>query len=676
MEDIVLEIFTDIPQHGQRKRLKTRDGNDTGEGSKPIKRVRGKRGLLKKLVEMPVDILFEIFSCLDPLDLVYMARTTRALRALLTGPSSKLIWKASRSNVFGLPDCPDDLTEQQYAVLMFAKMCMFCQRDLSIVHTSFYARVRCCNKCLKMHFTQMSGPPSSWEHQQDYPDSLSDWIPFIKVVREGNRKGVATRHETYFISSRTVVRWRSEYVALETAQSQDSWLERTLEGQYAKANHSRACDLWHGARQKQTEMSEIFERNTEILQHITEAGLLDDFYKVSPMHSISDLWDAENLSGPIEPTTFDNLKITITAEVSRRKQNRKSQEKRGFLSRRKDILSQVWEDGVQTLPIDSPYPCRPEFYCITESYNLVDYSKTAKDALLVPFVDVVDLWRKHVDDKLLGLIADECGPDYAFDSSTVFDLATTFFVCTQSCHSVNSISVRPSMRHVQALMHRCFDWQTLSIATLPEGGLEFRVVFGYPVWYDVAGCVEFRAEDLEVMQKIVRLCDLDPAVATAREMDELDPIFECLACNSASDGRATMVWSAVLNHQRLSHVSDFVNIDALRILGDPEASTVRARIKEVQDRIKHQGNYFNFVCPICGTPKPVGNFKGYLSHLLDIHGISSAKYEELVFAANQICIPPMYRLWPPLDVNERGEVEEPKGLTAPGKYPEPESNIP
>ena len=47
--------------------------------------------------------------------------------------------------------------------------------------------------------------------------------------------GVATRHETYFISSRTDARWRTEYVALETSQGQDNWLERTLEGQYAKA---------------------------------------------------------------------------------------------------------------------------------------------------------------------------------------------------------------------------------------------------------------------------------------------------------------------------------------------------------------------------------------------------------------------------------------------------------
>jgi hypothetical protein len=37
--------------------------------------------------------------------------------------SSTSIWKLARSHFGGLPDCPDDLSEPQYAELLFGKAC-------------------------------------------------------------------------------------------------------------------------------------------------------------------------------------------------------------------------------------------------------------------------------------------------------------------------------------------------------------------------------------------------------------------------------------------------------------------------------------------------------------------------------------------------------------------------
>lgn len=36
---------------------------------------------------------------------------------------SRTIWKNARSNVEGLPDCPGDLSEPQYASLLFEHVC-------------------------------------------------------------------------------------------------------------------------------------------------------------------------------------------------------------------------------------------------------------------------------------------------------------------------------------------------------------------------------------------------------------------------------------------------------------------------------------------------------------------------------------------------------------------------
>lgn len=64
---------------------------------------------------------------MDPLTLVLkvlqLGKTWRAL--LLSGRSSKFIWKAARNNVQaqGLPECPPDLSEPRYALLAFFKRC-------------------------------------------------------------------------------------------------------------------------------------------------------------------------------------------------------------------------------------------------------------------------------------------------------------------------------------------------------------------------------------------------------------------------------------------------------------------------------------------------------------------------------------------------------------------------
>lgn len=57
------EFVAPVKKARARKR-KTPQDNEDKEGTKPVKRPRKKRGLLKDLVEMPLDILFEASSVL------------------------------------------------------------------------------------------------------------------------------------------------------------------------------------------------------------------------------------------------------------------------------------------------------------------------------------------------------------------------------------------------------------------------------------------------------------------------------------------------------------------------------------------------------------------------------------------------------------------------------------
>ncbi|KAK0196745.1 hypothetical protein F5146DRAFT_1012796 [Armillaria mellea] len=81
----------------------------------PVQNFR-ERGKLKQIPEMPIDILFEVFSHLDALD---------TLRRLLMHRSSISIWQAALSRDT-LPPKPADLNEPQYINLAFSEHCHDC----------------------------------------------------------------------------------------------------------------------------------------------------------------------------------------------------------------------------------------------------------------------------------------------------------------------------------------------------------------------------------------------------------------------------------------------------------------------------------------------------------------------------------------------------------------------
>ena len=66
---------------------------------------------------------------LRPLDLLNLARTSKDLRAFFMSKSTIQFWKAARKNVEGLPECPEDLSEPDYANFIFTAYCHVSQYD-------------------------------------------------------------------------------------------------------------------------------------------------------------------------------------------------------------------------------------------------------------------------------------------------------------------------------------------------------------------------------------------------------------------------------------------------------------------------------------------------------------------------------------------------------------------
>jgi hypothetical protein len=114
-----------------------------------VSRRRAKRNTQAKpnkqqLIDMPLDVLIEvralrelitllcnndcpsgqIFCFLEPLDLLLLSRTTKALRAfLLSRRKSSAVWKNAISNVKDFPPCPDHMSAPAYTHLAFVPVC-------------------------------------------------------------------------------------------------------------------------------------------------------------------------------------------------------------------------------------------------------------------------------------------------------------------------------------------------------------------------------------------------------------------------------------------------------------------------------------------------------------------------------------------------------------------------
>ncbi|RPD66422.1 hypothetical protein L226DRAFT_479062 [Lentinus tigrinus ALCF2SS1-7] len=115
---------------------------------------RRKRKSLSMLPDMPLDILYEVFTHLRPYDLLHLARTTKTLRKLLMTRSSSTIWRRARENVPQLPECPKDMSEPAYANLLFDPHCHFCLTPRTM-KPMWACRVRCCKSCFKDQFVNL-----------------------------------------------------------------------------------------------------------------------------------------------------------------------------------------------------------------------------------------------------------------------------------------------------------------------------------------------------------------------------------------------------------------------------------------------------------------------------------------------------------------------------------------
>ncbi|TRM61386.1 hypothetical protein BD626DRAFT_599450, partial [Schizophyllum amplum] len=518
-----------------RKRRKTRASPKKGakqDVGQPILRPR-RRGTLAALTSMPLDILYEIFTHMHPLDLLHTARTTKMLRSVLMSASLAWIWKDSYSaHAQDLPPLPDDMNVPQFVSLVYDKVCHaspYCSQP-SAGKVIWDARIRCCKKCLS----------NTYVFCVTFPALLYTTLQSTNLDTEGRYN----EEELYPVD---IARdFQVEYTrdTKDDDNLQDAWLSKKEEHSYKLREHATLCEEWEEQRQlgRNAELQQIKERRkAEILRRLMDLGWGKEI----------EMFDAQAFAKHklVSKTQLVTDKVWSTIQeplleyMENVKASRLEDEKHIALNNRYRMLVGVYHEFRFTQPHRSIFPGVGDIATINEVvHTIVDtpYDKNITRAALSAILHKIpqsyfDEWRARCDDsliQLLGLTRDSGKQTSRAD----LDLATTVFTYAKKPYKEMPypfVLLAPDTERVQS-------WSATDYSTYRPWSAERLAVSTSPI-----------------AAKLVALAGLDPQTATHTDMDARDPWYVCTTDESQCTMVRAMSWRcAVRSQSSLRHSVD------------------------------------------------------------------------------------------------------------------------
>ncbi|KII92062.1 hypothetical protein PLICRDRAFT_459387 [Plicaturopsis crispa FD-325 SS-3] len=565
---------------GQAERRPKKRRNTTSLSTTSAKKRKLLRlAKLKNLPEMPIDILYEIFRLLQPIDILNLARSTKPLRAILMSRSSRTVWKSALSN-YGprqVPACPFELNEPQYVDLAFSKHCHFCQvaAGSGVAFILWNLRVRCCEKCKKdsacLYILSVSEYYDLTKEQQtlipwaSLASSKNDW-------RDSNKMACLRSAFTALTSE------LSPLVGDEREHVVQSWKERTTR----IIEDAARCEEWENlvaSDAASAREAARLRRETAILAKLREEGWEDELEKMS-------MWDFQQLAVVKVPKDLTErawvqmapamLQWMQTARTERLERARRHLVQPGV-----KIIRQIIDAYGWTLPADGVLMGLADV-CLSEPFRSI-LANFPEDAVFerATFADANDsLPRLHeewaADAKAYLLQHTELSPG-SEAAAAHLDLATTQFACSH-CPNSGGHTGAETLTHRHQDIHRAVAVSKEDTFLLPAFTL-FRTQpwklagQGCPNWvYDPA--LEQSARD------VVVACGRDADVTTFAEMTALDPWLQCKPCTDRARTRnhKVMSWRSAVQHAFHCHESsEYGGSEMWRVLNAADTKSARAR---------------------------------------------------------------------------------------------------
>ncbi|OJT06080.1 hypothetical protein TRAPUB_3015 [Trametes pubescens] len=494
----------------------------TTQKTKPP-RIRGKKGALKNIVNMPHDIILEICQHLSLRDLLNLSRTNKAFGVFLSGQNMMQVWKVAASNVEGLPACPPYMNEIQYARLLYLNYCHKCGK--SNVRNLFHEwSVRYCQGCVPMMTVKVRNERR-----------------FLRQIEQatGVEKPFCQAHKRR-LHAPTVEAFRKKWDELEGDKEGRKKLARDSAADAAvRREHAHAHDLWldniEEAR-KDKEMALKAARLKAIEKGVMEAGI--ELKQLAGWgYQLSEQPFADK-TAPLAEPEWSSIRKEVTGYVSLMKlQDLLDPLIKSFL----DVIPRKWE----------------EKWAQTEASGNLDDSRAfarmrPADLLLLP--EVKEAIMSGVDDLVvlthLNMPKDELHP---IIERSYFARAAALNQMIRQARPTFPKTARPV--NLAVCMFDCADPRCPEKFMHYPQVLEHRCKWNEEYWryevpvedyvsvvqsYMVSNCLALAWHKHHVrvsplaytpaVQAIVRAFELDPEFASPRDLDRCEMRIICADC--------------------------------------------------------------------------------------------------------------------------------------------------
>ncbi|KAK1231016.1 hypothetical protein PQX77_005877 [Marasmius sp. AFHP31] len=366
------------------------------EQNKPT--TRRVRGLLQRLKEFPLEVVFIIFECLTPQDLLSLARTSKDLRNLLLSRSMTSIWKAARSNVKDLPDIPDDMSEPAYAHLCFDTQCHHCNGKHPAVNVFWHNRTRSCHACVNNPVNYFTVPVFS-TYSYNPGGRKREFTPRSYLLRElwailrpkGDIIRGKQRRGYLLLCKPNVYQELSD--GWKAKKDDSSWMAVRITEADARKKHAEEMEVWWQNRSREHESELAVRRKArkdDILQRLSDIGWAEEIDAQRKRSNLSCLHRLRIGTQAKKLTTKDwnELKPELESALQRAKTIRLG-ELREKWKQRHLTFNRLLQDELDKLPINTVGPSvfdiadLPQFR--EKLFLPIDHKLTASD-----FTDVID----------------------------------------------------------------------------------------------------------------------------------------------------------------------------------------------------------------------------------------------------------------------------------------------
>ncbi|KAF6752265.1 hypothetical protein DFP72DRAFT_1047334 [Ephemerocybe angulata] len=475
---------------------------------------------LSLLPEMPLDVLLEIFSLLEPKDLLNMARSCKDFRQALVKPSMMhVLWRAKRIES-GAPEPPEGFSEAKWVAFLFNTFCYSCATPN--VRTDFYIVKRLCVSCKKQGYVQAENFPDN------YDTAMLTCIPWTSYAPTSSKEETEDFYAWTDDIEEVATIWATFEERMLAGDAQAITDRNTFERERSAAvQHMREVAPEYRVWADTLEDQKLNNKN-----HVREARILavrQCFYELGydqvDVDGVID-WETPELKtgkGKITDRVWRNLRAKLEPQVVRAAEVRHYELKLDLKLQRMFDLMTAWNIWLETLNLPTSellkYPKQRDLWYLPAVSALLDAPVDAAIDYLPIVADFSNIARNFIFTKREELRRSVPIANLAEASPDALELATSIFSAPSSTSHLGGGDLSyPKI---------ALGWKMLSVCHLLKNEEEAQEM-GFSVEQPVLPIFDEKLS--AVAATLVTDVGLNRYTATIADMDALDERFLCLTC--------------------------------------------------------------------------------------------------------------------------------------------------